>query len=138
GIGLGLRIVTLDRCLNNARKQEEALLGALVWVLVQYPTSFREPPTGHSEVSLEKQCERHPEQAAGGTPDIASCEVGTMGTLQDLPAFVRLAEQIGRGCQQLKVCSAEARLVGQRQRCVSLAPREPLASLTPSGDRPIS
>jgi hypothetical protein len=29
-----------------------------VWVLVQYPTSCGEPPTGHSEVSLEKQRER--------------------------------------------------------------------------------
>jgi hypothetical protein len=37
-----------------------------------------------------------------------------MGALQGLPAFVRLAEQIGRGRQQLKVCSAQgARLVGQ-------------------------
>jgi hypothetical protein len=114
GIGLGLCIITLDRCLDDARKQEEALLGALVWVLVQYPTSCGEPPTGHSEVSLEKQRERHPEQAAGGTPDIAGCEVVTMGALQGLPGFVRLAEQIGRDGQQLKVCSAQgARLVGQ-------------------------
>jgi hypothetical protein len=114
GIGLGLRIITLDRCLDNARKHEEALLSALVWVLVQYPTRCGEPPTGHGEVSLEKQRERHPEQAPRGTPDIAGCDVGTMGALQGLPAFVRLAEQIGRGGQQLKVCSAQgARLVGQ-------------------------
>src|SRR5215218_5747898 len=114
GIGLGLRIITLDRCLDNARKHEKALLGALAWVLVQYPTSFGEPPTGHSKVSLEKQGERHPEQAPGGTPDIAGCDVRTMCALQGLPACVRLAEQIGRGRQQLKVCSAQgARLVGQ-------------------------
>jgi hypothetical protein len=37
-----------------------------------------------------------------------------MGALQGLPGFVRLAEQIGRDGQQLKVCSAQgARLVGQ-------------------------
>jgi hypothetical protein len=99
GSSLGLRIITLDRCLHNARQQEEAPLGTLVWLLVQHPTSFGEPPTGHSEIPLEKKRERHPEQAPGGTPNITSCDVDTMGALQDLPAFVRIAEQIGRGCQ---------------------------------------
>ena len=114
GIGLGLRIITLDRCLDNARKHEEALLGALVWVLVQYPTSFGEPPTGYSEVSLEKQRERYPEQAPGGTPDIAGCDVGTMGALQGLPAFVRLAEATAAAAGDFPVSSAQgARLVGQ-------------------------
>jgi hypothetical protein len=139
GSCLGLRIVTLDRCLDNARKQEEAPLGTLVWLLGQHPTSFGEPPTGHSQISLEKQRERHPEQAPGGTPDIISCDVGTMGALQGLPAFVRMAEQMGRRCQQLEICTPQrARLVGQRKRRVGLAPREPMASLTPSGERAIS
>jgi hypothetical protein len=92
GSGLGLRKVTLDGCLDNARKQEEAQLGALAWLLIQHPTSFGEPPTGDSEISLKKQRERHPKQAPGGTPDITGCDVGTVGALQGLAAFVRMAE----------------------------------------------
>src|SRR5215207_11540403 len=131
GSGLGLRIVTLDRCLDNARKEEEPQLGALAWLPVQNPSSFGEPPTGHGEISLEKQSERHPEQAPGGTPDITGCDVCTMGAPQCLPALVHMAEQIGSGCQQLEVWSFQrARFVGQRQRRVGLAPREPLAGLT--------
>jgi hypothetical protein len=94
--GLSLRIVTLDRCLDNARKQQEALLGALAWLLVQHTTSSGDPPTGHSEISLEKQRERHPEKAPGGTPHITGCDVGTMGAPQGLAAFVHMAEQIRR------------------------------------------
>jgi hypothetical protein len=30
-----------------------------------------------------------------------------MGALQGLPAFVRVAEQIGRGRQQLEICSPQ-------------------------------
>ena len=58
-----------------------------MWLLVQHPTGFGEPATGHSEIPLEKQRERHPEQAPGGT-DVTSWDVGTMGALQGLPAFV--------------------------------------------------
>ena len=53
-----------------------------------------------------------------------------MGTLQGLPTRIHMAEKICRGRQQLEILPRQGtRFVGQRQRPVGIAPRQPLPGL---------
>jgi hypothetical protein len=99
----GVRMVTRCRSLDSSRKQQQPMLGAFWLHMLKHSVRPREPTTGLREIPLEKQSERHPEQAPRRSPRIAGCDVSLMGALQRLATLIHMTEEICRRCQQLEI-----------------------------------
>ncbi len=124
------RVITHRRRLDRDRKRQQTVLGAILLLELQQLIRAGEPTAGLRKIPLEQQGEGHPEHAPRGPPGITGFDIGMMGTLQRLPTLLHVAEEIGRGRQQLKVLPhQEARLVSPRERGVGLRPREPPTSI---------
>jgi hypothetical protein len=89
--------------LDREREQQQAALGAVGRLMLQEPVGPGQPTAGLRQLPRAAQVERQPERAPGGPPGIAGLGMQLLGALQRPQAILHLAQEVGRGRQQLQI-----------------------------------
>jgi hypothetical protein len=97
------RVVTRHDVLHRQRPQQQAALGAVLRLVLQEPVGPGQPTAGLRQLPRTAQVERQPERAPSGPPQIAGLGMQLLGALQRHQAILHMAEEVGRGPQQLQV-----------------------------------